>query len=54
MRSFHGKNRRAVQRSTDGGLTFSPLVLHEALIEQARYRTRMTINLSTDGPYERG
>lgn len=33
MRSYHGKNRRAVQRSTDGGLTFSPLALDETLIE---------------------
>jgi sialidase-1 len=33
MRSYHGKNRRAVQRSRDGGLTWSPLVLDEALIE---------------------
>jgi sialidase-1 len=33
MRSYHGKNRRAVQRSQDGGLTWSPLVLDEALIE---------------------
>ena len=33
MRSYHGKNRRAVQRSTDGGLTFGPLTLDESLIE---------------------
>jgi sialidase-1 len=33
MRSYHGKNRRAVQRSNDGGLTFSPLTLDETLIE---------------------
>ena len=33
MRSYHGKNRRAVQRSTDGGLSFSPLALDETLIE---------------------
>jgi sialidase-1 len=33
MRSYHGKNRRAVQRSRDGGLTWSPLQLDEALIE---------------------
>lgn len=33
MRSYHGRNRRAVQRSKDGGLTWSPLVLDEALIE---------------------
>jgi len=33
MRSYHGKNRRAVQRSRDGGGTWSPLELDEALIE---------------------
>lgn len=33
MRSYHGKNRRAVQRSRDGGVTFSPLALDDALIE---------------------
>ncbi|MEO8370519.1 MAG: sialidase family protein [Candidatus Solibacter sp.] len=33
MRSYHGKNRRAVQRSQDKGLTFSPLTLDDALIE---------------------
>ncbi|MCX6632584.1 MAG: sialidase family protein [Candidatus Solibacter sp.] len=33
MRSYHEKNRRAVQRSRDGGLTWSPLVLDETLIE---------------------
>jgi len=33
MRSYHGKNRRAVQRSGDGGLTWSPLELDDALIE---------------------
>jgi sialidase-1 len=33
MRSYHGRNRRAVQRSRDGGLTWSPLELDPALIE---------------------
>lgn len=33
MRSYHDRNRRAVQRSADGGVTWSPLVLDEALIE---------------------
>ena len=33
MRSYHGRNRRAVQRSRDGGLTWSPLTFDEALIE---------------------
>jgi sialidase-1 len=33
MRSYHGRNRRAVQRSRDGGATWSPLELDEALVE---------------------
>jgi sialidase-1 len=33
MRSYHGKNRRAMQRSTDGGLTLGALTLDDALIE---------------------
>jgi sialidase-1 len=33
MRSYHGKNRRAVQRSRDGGLAWSSLELDDALIE---------------------
>jgi sialidase-1 len=33
MRSYHGKSRRAVARSRDGGLTWSPLALDEALVE---------------------
>lgn len=33
MRSYHKKNRRAIARSADGGLTWSPLEWDEALIE---------------------
>lgn len=33
MRSYHGRNRRAIARSTDQGETWSPLTLDEALIE---------------------
>jgi sialidase-1 len=33
MRSYHGKNRRAIETSRDGGLTWGPLALDEALIE---------------------
>jgi sialidase-1 len=33
MRSYHGRNRRAVQRSRDGGLTWEPLAFDETLIE---------------------
>jgi sialidase-1 len=33
MRGYHGQHRRAVQRSNDGGLTWSPLQLDDALIE---------------------
>jgi sialidase-1 len=33
MRSYHGKNRRALARSTDGGLTWGAFQLDEALVE---------------------
>ncbi len=33
MRSYHGKNRRAVATSRDGGLTWSAVTLDEALVE---------------------
>jgi sialidase-1 len=33
MRSYHGKNRRAVERSRDGGMTWSALTLDDTLIE---------------------
>src|SRR6185369_16189208 len=33
MRSYHGKNRRALSTSHDGGMTWSEPVLDEALIE---------------------
>ena len=33
MRSYHGRNRRAVERSRDGGLTWSGLTFDEALVE---------------------
>jgi sialidase-1 len=33
MRSYHGRNRRAVQRSKDGGLTWGPLAFDETLVE---------------------
>jgi sialidase-1 len=33
MRSYHGKGRRAIQRSRDGGLTWSALTFDDALIE---------------------
>jgi sialidase-1 len=33
MRSYAGRNRRAVQRSTDGGVTWGPLALDKALVE---------------------
>jgi sialidase-1 len=33
MRSYHGKNRRAVSYSKDGGATWSPVTLDDALIE---------------------
>jgi len=33
MRSYHKKNRRAVTTSKDGGMTWSPVKLDDALIE---------------------
>jgi sialidase-1 len=33
MRSYHGRNRRAVQRSRDEGVTWSPLEFDEVLVE---------------------
>src|SRR5262249_43150455 len=33
MRSYHGKHRRAVQRSRDGGLTWGRLELDQELVE---------------------
>ncbi|MBM3739894.1 MAG: exo-alpha-sialidase [Acidobacteria bacterium] len=33
MRSYHGKNRRALARSTDGGLTWGEYRLDDALVE---------------------
>ncbi len=33
MRSYHGRGRRAVSRSADGGLTWSEVALDEALVE---------------------
>jgi len=49
MRSYHGRNRRAVSISRDGGLTFSEPVLDEALIEPVcqasllRYRKKLLL-----------
>jgi sialidase-1 len=33
MRSYHGKNRRAIATSKDGGVTWSPVKLDQSLIE---------------------
>lgn len=33
MRSYHGRNRRAIERSQDGGLTWGPLEFDAALVE---------------------
>lgn len=47
MRSYEGKNRRAVARSTDGGATWSAVTLDESLVEPVcqasvlRYQDRL-------------
>jgi sialidase-1 len=46
MRSYHGKHRRAVQRSKDGGLTWSPLELDQALIEPVCQASMITAGKS--------
>jgi sialidase-1 len=43
MRSYHGKNRRAVQRSRDGGLTWSALEMDDALIEPVCQASMITL-----------
>jgi sialidase-1 len=43
MRSYHGRNRRAVQRSRDGGLTWSPLELDPALVEPVCQASMITV-----------
>ena len=51
MRSYHGKNRRAVATSADGGLTWSPPVLDEALIEPVCQASLLRYTL--EGPHDR-
>jgi sialidase-1 len=43
MRSYHGKNRRAVQRSRDGGATWGPLELDQELIEPVCQASMITV-----------
>jgi sialidase-1 len=49
MRSYHGKNRRAVATSADGGLTWSAVKLHEALIEPVCQASLLRYTLVRDG-----
>jgi sialidase-1 len=44
MRSYHGKNRRAVQRSGDRGLTWSELQLDDALIEPVCHASLIAVS----------
>ena len=49
MRSYHGKNRRAVQRSTDGGLTLKPLEMDETLIEPVCQASLISVSKKPNG-----
>jgi sialidase-1 len=48
MRSYHGKNRRAVATSTDGGLTWSEVRLDETLVEPVCQASLLRYTLATD------
>jgi len=51
MRCYQGKNRRAVSTSKDGGLTWTPPVLNEALIEPVCQASFLRYTLA--GPQDR-
>ena len=53
MRSYHGKNRRAVARSTDGGATWSQVTLDEALIEPVCQASVLRYSTAKDGDKNR-
>jgi sialidase-1 len=49
MRSYHGKNRRAVARSADGGVTWSEAVLDEALVEPVCQASMVRLSARSGG-----
>ncbi|HOJ73811.1 MAG TPA: sialidase family protein [Phycisphaerae bacterium] len=49
MRSYHGKNRRAVARSMDKGMTWSEVTLDEALIEPKCQASLLRLTSSKSG-----
>jgi sialidase-1 len=49
MRSYHGKNRRAVATSKDGGLTWSKVALDDALVEPVCQASLLRYTLARDG-----
>lgn len=49
MRSYHGKNRRAVATSKDGGLTWSEVTLHAELIEPVCQASILRYSWPEDG-----
>ncbi len=53
MRSYHGRNRRAIQRSQDGGLTWSKLEFDDALIEPVCEASLVSANPAGKRPDDR-
>lgn len=49
MRSYHGKNRRAVATSKDGGLTWSEVALDDALIESVCQASLIRFTTAKEG-----
>jgi sialidase-1 len=49
MRSYHGKNRRAVARSEDGGVTWSEPVLDETLVEPVCQASMIRLSSGSGG-----
>jgi sialidase-1 len=49
MRSYHGRNRRAVAHSSDAGLTWSKVTLDEALIEPVCQAALLRYSWPADG-----
>src|SRR5262249_38165876 len=49
MRSYHGKNRRAVATSKDGGLTWSKVRLDDTLVEPVCQASLLRYTLASGG-----